>query len=94
MAITRKPNRATEDASKNAVDVEALINRGGSVATVEPLAPSPTSSVRAMATINLRMPIHLVEKIDKSLDIRPVKTPRHTWLMEAVVEKLERENKE
>ena len=96
MPITRKPNQSTADPNKAAVDVDALINRGGSVATapqVEENLPLPNPA-RATATINLRIPLHIVEKIDKSLKTRRVKTPRHTWLMEAVIEKLERESEE
>ena len=32
-------------------------------------------------------------RIDQAVEARLVKVPRHTWLMEAVIEKLEREAK-
>lgn len=92
MAVTAKPKRADTDAGKAPVDVDALINRGGSVAVSEPVQASP-APLRSTATINLRIPMQVVEKIDESLDTRPVKTPRHRWLMEAVIEKLERESR-
>jgi hypothetical protein len=39
----------------------------------------------------LRVPLDLLERIDTTVKTRRLKTPRHTWLLEAVVEKLERE---
>lgn len=86
MAITRKPKPQTNGAEVPAIDIESLINKGGSVASVQ---AAPKNGV---ATINLRIPTSLVEKIDQELKLRPIKTPRHTWLLEAVVEKLNRED--
>jgi hypothetical protein len=79
MAISRKPK--PQGQVDTPVDVEALINRGGSIAS-----DSPT------ATVNLRMPASLVGRIDEALKGHPIKKPRHTWLLEAVIEKLERES--
>ena len=84
MAISRKP----KDENAPAVDVDALILRGGSVASPEvrigPKTKDPTPVV-------LRIPTALLERIDDALEARSVKIPRHTWLLEAVVEKLDRE---
>jgi hypothetical protein len=78
MAITGKPHRPDP-----AVDVDALINRGGSPPEE---APGKTSS-----TILLRLPTGLLEQVDAALKARPVKLPRHTWILEAIHEKLSRE---
>ena len=86
MAITRKPKPQTNGAEAPAVDIESLINKGGSVASAQ-TAPKGSD----VATVNLRIPATLVERIDQELKSRPIKTPRHTWLLEAVVEKLNRE---
>ncbi len=84
MAISRKP----KEENPPAVDVDALILRGGSVASAEakngPKGKDPTPVV-------LRIPATLLERIDGALEARSVKIPRHTWLLEAVVEKLDRE---
>jgi hypothetical protein len=84
MAISRKP----KEENPPDVDVDALILRGGSVASSEvkigPKAKDPTPVV-------LRIPTALLERIDDALEARSVKIPRHTWLLEAVVEKLDRE---
>ena len=85
MAISRKPKPQTNGAQAD-VDVVALINKGGSIAT-SPAAPKPADT----ATVNLRMPTALVERIDDALKAHPIKKPRHTWLLEAVIEKLDRE---
>ncbi len=80
MAIARKPT-----AERKAVDVEALINKGGSV------PGTPEKAERATSPVVLRVPTELLEQIDRAREGRKVKIPRHTWLLEALVEKLERE---
>jgi hypothetical protein len=89
MAITRKP-KAPAFASSTDVDVDALINKGGSVATTStpPAAPSDKP-----VPVVLRVPAEVLDRVDRSVEARAVKVPRHTWLMEAVIEKLAREAK-
>ena len=41
--------------------------------------------------VQLRLLPALVEKIDAAVKARLIKIPRHTWLLEAVMEKLKRE---
>lgn len=84
MAITRKP-MAQQTTSH--VDVEALINKGGSVATT-----AKPEAEDVPVPITLRIPAQLLTKIDATLTSRPIKKPRHTWLLEAIVEKLSRES--
>lgn len=86
MAITRKPKPSAP--SSAAVDIDALINKGGSVATTAP----PSTSDKPAAVV-LRMPAEVLERVDRQVEARPVKVPRHTWLMEAVIEKLARDEK-
>ena len=83
MAVTRRPKPALVAATPP-VDVEALINKGGSVARAgaEPAKTAP---------VVLRLPPDVLTRIDRAVEARRVKVPRHTWLMEAVIEKLERE---
>jgi hypothetical protein len=83
MTITRKPSpTASAD-----VDVDVLINRGGSVAKLE---RKPADS-KKQVYVQLRLQHDIIERIDDSLRARDIKTPRHTWLLEAIHEKLERE---
>ena len=84
MAITRKPAPVRPVPS---VDVEDLINRGGSTPVREP-APAATDQV---VPVILRLPASMLKSIDESVKSRPVRIPRHTWLLEAVHEKLSRE---
>ena len=86
MAISRKPKSQANGAHAE-VDVDALISKGGSVASSQ--TPSRTADT---ATVNLRIPVTLVERIDDALKVHPIKKPRHTWLLEAVIEKLDRES--
>lgn len=86
MAISRRPKPALIPPTPH-VDVDALINKGGSVAraTSVPVAPHKP------APVVLRMPLGVLARIDQAVENRRVKVPRHTWLLEAVIEKLERE---
>ncbi|SMF97860.1 hypothetical protein SAMN02949497_4872 [Methylomagnum ishizawai] len=79
MAITRKPKVKPE-----AVDVDALIHKGGSVA-------GETGRKKEITPIILRVPSDIIERVDLAVKNRRVKTPRHTWLIEAILEKLDRE---
>jgi hypothetical protein len=84
MAISRKPKQSSSTA-KN-VDVNALINKGGSV------GGKNGGQERDAVPVILRVPEDILEKVDASVQARRIKTPRHTWLLEAVLEKLERES--
>jgi hypothetical protein len=81
MAIARKPSRK----AAAPVNVEALINRGGSSGTREEQEAKTTP-------ILLRIPAGMMERLDSALKGRPVKLPRHTWILEAIHEKLTRES--
>jgi len=81
MAIARKPSRQAGPA----VDVKALINRGGGVPVRRVKSQSKT------ATILLRVPPDLLRRMEIALLSRPVQLPRHTWILEAIHEKLSRE---
>jgi hypothetical protein len=68
------------------VDVEALISTGGTT------AGSPTEEEKKAATpVLLRVPTDLLDRVDRRLSMRAVKIPRHTWILEAILEQLERE---
>ncbi len=80
MAITGKP--ATKKKLPSS-EVGALIAKGGSVA-----GSSPSSVTK---TIPLRIKAALLSQIDAALEGQPIKIPRNTWVLQAIVEKLERE---
>jgi hypothetical protein len=84
MAISRKPKQSSGAAEKP-VDVDALIKKGGSVA-------GKNGEDKSTVPVILRVPEDILEKVDASVQARRIKTPRHTWLLEAVLEKLERES--
>jgi hypothetical protein len=85
MAISRKPKQSSSTAGKH-VDVNALINKGGSV------GGKNGGQERDAVPVILRVPEDILEKVDARVLARRIKTPRHTWLLEAVLEKLERES--
>ena len=86
MTVTKRPKPALV-ATTSPVDVDALISKGGSVA---PGGGEPATSPKP-APVVLRLPPDVLTRVDRAVVARRVKVPRHTWLMEAVIEKLERE---
>lgn len=85
MAITRKPKQSSGAGAKP-VDVDVLINKGGSV------AGKNGGQEKDAVPVILRVPEDILRKVDASVRARRIKTPRHTWLLEAILEKLERES--
>lgn len=83
MAISRKPKPTDQGA---AVDIDALIHKGGSVAGqgAEPSKQKPVPVI-------LRIPNQMLARVDAAVEARVVPTPRTTWILEAIAEKLERD---
>ncbi len=81
MAIAEKPKKLK-------IDVETLINKGGSVPDDQVTAPD-----EEVMNVQLRVPKQLVSNIDRLRAARKIKIPRHTWLLEAIHEKIEREQR-
>jgi hypothetical protein len=81
MAIARKPQVPK-------VDVDKLIRKGGSVAGEKPAEGDTKPQL-----LQLRLPRSLVGRIDETRESRLVPPSRHAWLLEAIHEKLQREEK-
>ncbi len=104
MPITRKPKPASENGAPP-VDVEALIAKGGSVGSGSVGITSATggadaraqaqgsadSDARREVAFTLRVPAPLLQSLDQHLNEQPFKTPRQRWILEAIVQKLERD---
>lgn len=85
MAVKGLPKAATTSApAANEREVEAFIRRGGSTAGEAHPEAKPKS-------VLLNVPQDVLADIDRLRAERRLKTPRHTWIMEAIVEKLDRE---
>ena len=83
MPVSRKPQRPK--AADSGVDVNALIRKGGSVPEEQ-----LSSSKRKTIPVTLRIPADLLKQLDAHLRDKLVPLPRHTWILEAVYEKLSR----
>ena len=81
MVKARPKQDTTSTEEKQVTD---LINKGGSVATHS----EPTETIRL---VQLRVPDPAISKIDGILATLRPKPSRHTWLLEAIYEKLERD---
>lgn len=77
MAVTRKPRGVPESA------IEALIAKGGSVATPEPAPLTP-----GVKMVPVRIDPTLLTRIDRAVQAQPIKIPRNTWVLQAILEKL------
>lgn len=89
MSISKKPK--TTSSSQSEAEVQALIEKGGSAASQE--KKNNKKQQKDIVPISLRLPREFSERIETVLEKRALKIPRHTWLLEAIVEKLEREEK-
>ena len=87
MALRRKPqSESNKSPAADERHIEALIDKGGSV------APDHEEGKRIrLQLVQLRLPRSLVQRIDKARKTRIVAPSRHTWLLEALLEKLETE---
>jgi hypothetical protein len=52
--------------------------------------PGSSSKKKNTVTVSLRIPASMLKEIDRAVKARPYKIPRHSWLLEAVHEKLAR----
>ena len=86
MALRRKPQSESKKSPAAEHLIEALINKGGSI------APDHEEGGRDRPRlVQLRLPRALIQRIDKARKHRLVVPSRHTWLLEALLEKLETE---
>ena len=85
MPVTRKPrpkSEASDEPSETAI--RTFIERGGSV------SGEGTDDMRTKL-VQLRLAPHLIERIDRTREAERVPPSRHHWILEAIHEKLERE---
>ncbi len=84
MALTAKPNRA---AGTPVTDVEAFISKGGTVPE-----PAAQAAKGKGAQHPLKFPEgDLFERLETARKSATVRLPRNTWILQAIAEKLERE---
>ena len=81
MAIARKPKG---NAQASETEIAVLIDKGGSTAGQKVAAPENLA-------VALRIPGPLAERLTRALEGNMTRMPRHTWILEAIVEKLDRE---
>ena len=88
--LAAKPRRRTATKATQKVSeevVEEVIKKGGSAAT-----SSLTGNEKAeQATISLRLYPAMLQQVQKIVERQPIKTSRNTWIVQAILEKMERE---
>ena len=88
MAIKRKP-MAEQTSATAVIDgaaFEAYLSKGSSV------AEATTSEPKKDVKFTLTIPADLCEQLDAVRNRLPIKTARHKWVLEAILEKLQRES--
>jgi hypothetical protein len=80
MAVARRPT------ARPSVDVDELIGKGGSVPSEAQSVPESENTA-----VPLRLPRALLSRVDRAVAKQPIKVPRNTWLLHAIMEKLERD---
>ncbi len=85
MTIRRAPAAPTTETDLDA-RTDAFINKG-----LQQAADSEPANTAKPKNVLLTIPGGIARNIDAALKHRKVRTPRHTWILEAIVEKLERE---
>lgn len=79
MAVRRKPR-----------NVEDFIKQGGS--SPKPVSDAPEGQAGpGFKNVRLRMREDLLEAVDQAVERRRSGIARHAWILEAIVEKLDRE---
>jgi hypothetical protein len=82
MTISKKPKKA--DVSEAVIN--AIIEKGGSVGVAENKQDSGKKNLQ------LRLESDLIDQIDKVRGKRTIPPSRHTWILEAIYEKLQNES--
>jgi hypothetical protein len=74
---------------------EPVEKEDGPSAGVKPYDKKPATFTAKEAKdempVTLRLPPNVLREIDQAVAARKIKIPRHTWLLEAVAEKLDRQ---
>jgi hypothetical protein len=86
--ITKKPKAGTKLSDR---DIDALIAKGGDVPAEikkENERRSNKGNSHKKASVQLRLPQNLIDRIDDILDKRIITTSRHTWFLEAIEAKI------
>lgn len=96
MALSKKPVKSTSATSPN-VDIDALINKGGTVPKKETISNvEQTTSKKLLKSgkvpVQLRITPDILDEIDELITKRKIPIARHDWFMEAIGEKMQREN--
>ena len=81
MTIARKPKG---NAQASEAQIAALIDKGGSAADQKAAGPDNLA-------VALRIPGPLAERLTRALEDDMTRMPRHTWILQAIVEKLDQE---
>ena len=95
MALTRKPSTPPSTSVLKEADIDALINRGGEVPSSKTTAtaiPAKIEDPDRIIPTQLRLTKGKLDEIDKQVKRSKIKISRHSWLLQAIEEKLERES--
>lgn len=90
MALSRKPKKEKQNTIQEDKVTELILKGGSSpddIATTKKIV-----SEDEIKFVQLRIPVSHLNNIDDLVKKRPGKLSRHTWIMEAIAEKINRDN--
>lgn len=91
MAIKRKPKLGqVQTTTQDETAFDAYLNKGGSVASQKVSADQNTPKKEIKFTLSI--PGGLCEQLDDLRTALPIKTSRHKWVLEAILEKFQRDS--
>jgi hypothetical protein len=99
MALSKKPIKSASSGATS-VDIDALINKGGTVPKKQSNASQEQTSQGkkllkgGKVPVQLRIAPSILDEIDALIAKRKISIARHDWFMEAIGEKMERESNE
>ena len=88
MGISKKPEKRAETPLAEA-QIKTFIHQGGSVPTAQATALLDLETTKSLS---LRLSSKQLELVDLARDKRLVHVSRNSWILEAILEKLQREN--
>jgi hypothetical protein len=87
MVVKRRPKdeEVRQVPAEDDAAFQAYVHKGGSAARSQPDA-------RKEVRFTLTVPGPMCQELDRIRESRPLKTSRHQWVLEAILEKMQRES--
>ncbi len=92
--LAAKPKRDVQKESPldiNEEVVQDVIKKGGSAAAATSQKTTTEKRRPHQTTVSLRLYPAMLQQVQEIVDRQPIKTSRNTWMVQAILEKIQRE---